>query len=235
MNAYHGAGKDQDWSLAKLIRELAKLDGLERIRFTTSHPNDMDGDLIAAHGEVDKLMPYLHLPVQAGSDRILDAMNRRHTADEYIRLIERIRAVRPDLALSGDFIVGFPGETGAEFQDTMSLIREVNYAQAYSFKYSARPGTPASDLPLVDAAEASDRLQRLQTLLHQQQTDFQTSCVGKRLPILIEKPGRMNGQMIGRSPYLQAVHLQAASALTGTIVEADIIASKPNSLEGRLA
>ena len=235
VNAYHGAGKDQDWSLAKLIRELAKLDGLERIRFTTSHPNDMDGDLIAAHGEVDKLMPYLHLPVQAGSDRILDAMNRRHTADEYIRLIERIRAARPDLALSGDFIVGFPGETGAEFQDTMSLIREVNYAQAYSFKYSARPGTPASDLPLVDAAEASDRLQRLQTLLHQQQTDFQTSCVGKRLPILIEKPGRMNGQMIGRSPYLQAVHLQAASALTGTIVEADIIASKPNSLEGRLA
>ncbi len=234
VNAYHGAGEEGDWSLAKLIRELAKVDGLERIRFTTSHPNDMDDDLIAAHGEVDKLMPYLHLPVQAGSDRVLEAMNRRHTADEYIRLIERIRAARPDLALSGDFIVGFPGETEAEFQDTMSLIREVSYAQAYSFKYSARPGTPASDLPLVDADEASDRLQRLQALLTQQQTDFQKSCVGKRLPILIEKPGRMNGQMVGRSPYLQAVHLQAASALTGTIVEAEIIASKPNSLEGRL-
>lgn len=234
VNAYHGAAEGGDWSLAKLIRELAKVDGLERIRFTTSHPNDMDDDLIAAHGEVEKLMPYLHLPVQAGSDRVLEAMNRRHTADEYIRLIERIRAARPDLALSGDFIVGFPGETEAEFQDTMSLIREVKYAQAYSFKYSVRPGTPASDLPLVDAVEASERLQRLQTLLTQQQTDFQNSCVGKRLPILIEKPGRMNGQMIGRSPYLQAVHLQAASALTGTIVEADIIASKPNSLEGRL-
>lgn len=235
VNAYHGTGDAGDWSLAKLIRELAKVDGLERIRFITSHPNDMDDELIAAHGEVDKLMPYLHLPVQAGSDRVLEAMNRRHTSDEYIRLIERIRAARPDLALSGDFIVGFPGETEAEFQDTMSLIREVNYAQAYSFKYSARPGTPASDLPLVNAAEASERLQRLQALLHEQQTDFQKSCVGKRLPILIEKPGRMNGQMIGRSPYLQAVHLQAASALTGTIVEADIIASKPNSLEGRLA
>ncbi len=234
VNAYHGAGDNGDWSLANLIRELARVDGLQRIRFTTSHPNDMDDDLIAAHGEVDKLMPYLHLPVQAGSDRVLEAMNRRHTSDEYIRLIERIRAARPDLALSGDFIVGFPGETEAEFQDTMSLIREVNYAQAYSFKYSARPGTPASDLPLVEAAEASDRLQRLQTLLHQQQTDFQTGCVGKRLPVLIEKSGRMNGQMVGRSPYLQAVHLQAASALTGTIVKVDIIASKPNSLEGRL-
>ena len=234
VNAYHGAGENGDWSLARLIRELAKVDGLQRIRFTTSHPNDMDDDLIAAHGEVDKLMPYLHLPVQAGSDRVLEAMNRRHTAEEYIRLIERIRAARPDLALSGDFIVGFPGETEAEFQDTMSLIREVNYAQAYSFKYSARPGTPASDLPLVDGAEASDRLLRLQTLLTQQQTDFQKSCIGKRLPVLIEKPGRMNGQMVGRSPYLQAVHLQAASALTGTIVEADIIASKTNSLEGRL-
>ena len=235
VNAYHGAGTAGDWSLARLIRELAKVDGLERIRFTTSHPNDMDDDLIAAHGEVDKLMPYLHLPVQAGSDRVLEAMNRRHTAGEYIRLIERIRAARPDLALSGDFIVGFPGETEAEFQDTMSLIREVEYAQAYSFKYSARPGTPASDLPLVDPAEASDRLQRLQKLLNEQQAAFQTSCVGKRLPILIEKPGRMDGQMVGRSPYLQAVHLQADEALSGKIVEAEIVASKPNSLEGRLA
>ena len=238
VNAYHGAGEgpgsSDDWSLARLIRELAKVDGLERIRFTTSHPNDMDDDLIAAHGEVDKLMPYLHLPVQAGSDRVLEAMNRRHTAEEYIRLIERIRAARPDLALSGDFIVGFPGETEAEFQDTLSLIAEVEYAQAYSFKYSARPGTPASDLPLVDAAEASDRLQRLQKLLNDQQKAFHASCVGKRLPILIEKTGRLDGQMVGRSPYLQAVHLQADSALTGRIVMADIIASKPNSLEGRL-
>lgn len=235
VNAYHGAGADADWSLARLIRELAKVDGLERIRFTTSHPNDMDEDLIAAHGEVEKLMPYLHLPVQAGSDRVLAAMNRRHTAEAYIRLIERIRAARPDLALSGDFIVGFPGETEAEFQDTMSLIREVEYAQAYSFKYSPRPGTPAANDPLVDAAEASDRLARLQSLLTEQQTAFQKSCVGRTLPVLIEKPGRMDGQMVGRSPYLQAVHLQADPALTGTIVDVAIEKSAPNSLAGRLA
>lgn len=235
VNAYHGKSDNGDWSLARLIRELAGVDGLERIRFTTSHPNDMDEDLINAHGEIDKLMPYLHLPVQAGSDRILAAMNRRHTAEAYIRLIERIRAARPDLALSGDFIVGFPGETEADFQDTMALVREVTYAQAYSFKYSARPGTPAANDPLVDADEASDRLYRLQELLNEQQIAFQQSCVGRTLPVLIEKPGREAGQMVGRSPYLQAVHLDADASLTGKIVDVAINRSSKNSLFGKIA
>lgn len=234
VNAYHGASADEDWSLARLIRELAKVDGLERIRYTTSHPNDMDADLIAAHADVEKLMPYLHLPVQAGSDRILEAMNRRHTADEYIRLIERIREARPDIALSGDFITGFPGETEAEFEDTMALVREVTYAQAYSFKYSARPGTPASDLPVVGAEENSARLSRLQALLGEQQTAFQKATVGRRLPILIEKPGREPGQMVGKSPYLQSVHLDAPATLAGRIVMADVTASAANSLAARL-
>jgi tRNA-2-methylthio-N6-dimethylallyladenosine synthase len=166
VNAYHGQGEDgAEWGLARLIRAMAGIDGLERIRFTTSHPNDMDDDLIAAHGDCDKLMPYLHLPVQAGSDRILKAMNRKHTAESYVRLIERIRAARPDLALSGDFIVGFPGETEADFRATLDLVEEVGYTSAYSFKYSARPGTPAAERAQVDPAEANDRLQRLQALL----------------------------------------------------------------------
>ena len=234
VNAWRGAAGDGKWGLGRLVRELARIDGLERIRFTTSHPNDMDDDLIAAHGEVGKLMPYLHLPVQSGSDRILKAMNRRHTAEAYIRLIERIRAARPDLALSGDFIVGFPGETEADFEDTMSLVREVGYAQAYSFKYSARPGTPAADLPLVDQDEASDRLYRLQALLTEQQGAFQKSCVGRRLPVLVEKPGRMEGQMVGRSPYLQPVHFQASAEEAGRIVDVEITDSAPNSLAARL-
>ena len=233
VNAYHGAGTDgSDWSLARLIRALAKIEGLARLRYTTSHPNDMSADLIAAHAEIPVLMPYLHLPVQAGSDRILRAMNRKHTAEEYIKLIEKIRAARPDIALSGDFITGFPGETEADFQDTLALVREVDYAQAYSFKYSPRPGTPASTADQVPEAEKADRLARLQDLLTRQQAAFQEACVGRTLPVLIEKPGRKPGQMVGRSPYLQAVHVDAAPDLTGQIVDVEITASGTNSLSG---
>jgi len=236
VNAYHGAGPDgREWGLGRLIRALAGIEGLARIRYTTSHPNDMDDDLIAAHAEVPALMPYLHLPVQAGADRVLKAMNRRHTAASYVRLIERIRAARPDIALSGDFIVGFPGETEAEFEATLALVREVGYAQAYSFKYSPRPGTPAAEAAPVPEAEAADRLARLQALLAEQQAAFNAAQVGRRLPVLLEKPGRHAGQMVGRSPYLQAVHLEANAALAGAIVPAEIAGAGPNSLAGRLA
>jgi tRNA-2-methylthio-N6-dimethylallyladenosine synthase len=234
VNAYHGPGPDSDWSLARLIRALAGIDGLERIRYTTSHPNDMTEDLIAAHGEEAKLMPYLHLPVQAGSDRVLAAMNRRHTADGYIRLIERVRAARPDIAISGDFITGFPGETEADFRATLALVREVGYSMAYSFKYSPRPGTPAAVAEQVPEAEKADRLSRLQNLLTRQQTAFQAGCVGRNLAVLIEKPGRHPGQMVGRSPYLQAVHLDCGPGLAGRIVEAEIVGAATNSLSGRL-
>ncbi|MCP5085473.1 MAG: tRNA (N6-isopentenyl adenosine(37)-C2)-methylthiotransferase MiaB [Rhodobacteraceae bacterium] len=234
VNAYHGHHEGQEWGLARLIRKLAEMDELKRIRFTTSHPNDMDDDLIAAHGDTEKLMPYLHLPVQAGSDKILKAMNRKHTAAYYLRLIQRIRAARPDIALSGDFIVGFPGETEEDFQATLSLCREVRYAQAYSFKYSARPGTPAAEQTPVDEAEKSDRLSRLQALLTKHQTEFQQSMVGKTLPVLLEKPGRLDGQMVGKSEFLQAVHMDAPQNLTGAIVQAEILHSEKNSLAGRL-
>ena len=235
VNAYHGDGPDGEVTLAGLIRRLAAIDGLARIRYTTSHPNDMTDDLIAAHADIPALMPYLHLPVQAGSDRVLKAMNRRHTAADYIRLIERIRAARPDIALSGDFITGFPGETEADFQATLDLVCEVRYAQAYSFKYSPRPGTPADGAEQVPAGVAADRLARLQALLTEQQTAFQQAMVGRTLPVLIEKPGRMPGQMVGRSPYLHAVHLQATPDQVGRIVEARITASGPNSLAGEAA
>jgi len=233
VNAYHGAGPDGEWSLARLVRELARIEGLARIRYTTSHPNDMSDDLIAAHGEEPKLMPYLHLPVQAGSDRVLRAMNRRHTAEEYLRLIERIRAARPDIALSGDFIVGFPGESEADFEATMGLVREVGYAQAYSFKYSPRPGTPAAEAEQVPEAVKAGRLARLQGLLAEQQAAFQAACVGRTLPVLIEKPGRHAGQMVGRSPYLQAVHLEAEPGLAGRIVAVEVTEAGPHSLGGR--
>ncbi|MBB5221991.1 tRNA-2-methylthio-N6-dimethylallyladenosine synthase [Amaricoccus macauensis] len=231
VNAY----RDPDGvGLAALVRRLAAIDGLDRIRYTTSHPNDMDDDLIAAHGEEAKLMPFLHLPVQSGSDRILKAMNRRHGADDYLRLVERIRAVRPDMALSGDFIVGFPGETEADFAGTLALVEAVGYAQAYSFAYSARPGTPAAGRPGVPEAEKSERLHRLQALLVRQQTAFQAAQVGRTLPVLIEKPGREAGQMSGRSPYLNAVHLLAPAELSGRIVPVEIVATSSNSLAGRL-
>ncbi|GAA5073340.1 tRNA (N6-isopentenyl adenosine(37)-C2)-methylthiotransferase MiaB [Roseibacterium beibuensis] len=235
VNAYHGAGPDGgEWGLARLIREMARIDGLDRIRFTTSHPNDMEDDLIAAHGDCDKLMPYLHLPVQAGSDKVLKAMNRKHTAEQYIRLIERIRAVRPDLHLSGDFIVGFPGETEEDFQATLDLVETVGYGTAYSFKYSARPGTPAAERAMVDAAEADDRLQRLQALITKQQRATQDAMVGRTVSVLFEKPGRMPGQMVGKSEYLHAVHVDGPEGLAGQIAKVEIVESRPNSLSGRL-
>ncbi len=231
VNAYHG----HDSGLAGLIRDLAEIDGLERIRFTTSHPNDMDDALIAAHGEVEKLMPYLHLPVQSGSDRILKRMNRKHTAEHYIRLIERIRAARPDLLLSGDFIVGFPEETDADFEDTMSLIREVGYGQAFSFKYSSRPGTPAAERDEVPEDVKAERLQRLQALLGEQQRATQDAMVGRDVHVLFEKSGRLPGQMVGKSEYLHAVHVTSDDVQQGDIRRVCIVHSGPNSLGGELS
>ncbi|SHJ48751.1 tRNA-i(6)A37 thiotransferase enzyme MiaB [Palleronia salina] len=230
VNAYHGhAG-----GLAGLVRDLAAIDGLERIRYTTSHPNDMDDALIAAHGEIGKLMPYLHLPVQAGSDRILKAMNRKHTAESYLRLIERIRAERPDILLSGDFIVGFPGETEEDFQATLDLVAEVEYGQCYSFKYSPRPGTPAAEKAHVDEATKDDRLQRLQALLKSQQHAVQDRMVGREVGVLFEKAGREPGQMVGKSEYLHSVFVDAPDARVGDLVPVTVTASAPNSLAGRL-
>ncbi len=235
VNAYHGAGPEGgDWTLARLIGALAEIDGLERIRYTTSHPNDMGDDLIAAHGQCDKLMPYLHLPVQSGSDRILKAMNRKHTAEQYLRLIERLRAARPDLLLSGDFIVGFPGETEADFEATMDLVRAVGYGQAYSFKYSARPGTPAAERAGVPVAEMDDRLQRLQALLLEQQRAIQAAMVGRDVRVLFEKPGRLPGQMVGKSEHLHAVHAEAPEAARGRVLPVRITASAAHSLAGEV-
>ncbi|MEO9780593.1 MAG: tRNA (N6-isopentenyl adenosine(37)-C2)-methylthiotransferase MiaB [Sedimentitalea sp.] len=234
VNAYHGAGADGDLTLAQLIWELDKIDGLARIRFTTSHPNDMADDLIDAHGTCTKLMPYLHLPVQSGSDHILKRMNRSHTADSYLRLIERIRKARPDILLSGDFIVGFPEESDADFQATLDLAEEVGYGQAYSFKYSTRPGTPAAERPQVDENVKSERLQRLQTLITRQQRDVQDSMVGKNVNVLFEKPGRREGQMGGKSEYLHAVHVANANVNVGEIRKVRITDSGTNSLGGVL-
>ncbi|VVT25190.1 isopentenyl-adenosine A37 tRNA methylthiolase [Roseovarius sp. EC-HK134] len=233
VNAYHGAGEGGDWGLARLVWALSEIDGLERIRFTTSHPNDMDDDLIAAHGECAKLMPYLHLPVQSGSDRILKRMNRSHTADSYLRLIERIRAARPDILLSGDFIVGFPEETDADFQATMELIEAVNYGSAFSFKYSTRPGTPAAERPQVPEEVKTERLYRLQELITRQQRAAQDAMVGRRVGVLFEKAGRMPGQMVGKSDHLHAVHVTGDVAI-GDLRQVEIIESGPNSLAGRL-
>ena len=234
VNAYHGQGPDgASWSLAQLIRFLAQIEGVARLRYTTSHPRDMSDDLIAAHGEEEKLMPYLHLPFQAGSDRILAAMNRKHTTKEYINLVARIRAARPGMALSTDIIVGFPGETEAEFEETLALAEEIGFAQAYSFKYSARPGTPAGKLDdQVPDAVKSDRLMRLQKLLDSQQSAFNAQCVGQTLPVLFDKPGRRPGQLAGRSPYLQAVYAEAAPELLGQIWPVEISACGTNSLAG---
>ena len=237
VNAYAGAGPDgKPWSLARLVRALARIEGLARIRYTTSHPRDMGEDLISAHGEVEVLMPYLHLPVQSGSDRVLKAMNRAHTAAGYLALVQRIRAARPDLALSGDFIVGFPGETEADFEQTLELVRTARYASAFSFKYSARPGTPAAAMAdAVPEAVKTERLARLQALLQAQTRAFNAQTVGRRVPVLLEKRGRQPGQLIGRSPYLQAVWADAPDALLGQVVDVDILSVGPNSLAGRLA
>ncbi|MCH8466320.1 MAG: tRNA (N6-isopentenyl adenosine(37)-C2)-methylthiotransferase MiaB [Roseinatronobacter sp.] len=234
VNAYHGDGVGGVWGLARLIRELARIEGLKRIRFTTSHPNDMEDDLIAAHGDEPKLMPYLHLPVQSGSDRILKAMNRKHTAADYLRVIDRLRAARPDLLLSGDFIVGFPGETEADFQDTLALVRAVGYGQAYSFKYSARPGTPAAERAGVSDDVASDRLARLQALLAEQQREIPEAMDGREVSVLLENPGRMGGQLVGKSEYLEAGHGTDPRAQLGDIGRVRIVESGPNSLAGVL-
>jgi tRNA-2-methylthio-N6-dimethylallyladenosine synthase len=230
VNAYHGEGPGGVWGLARLVRELATIDGLARIRYTTSHPNDMDDDLIAAHGEVGQLMPYLHLPVQSGSDRILKAMNRKHTAEQYLRLVERIRAARPDILLSSDFIVGFPGETDADFEATMDLIRAVGFGAAFSFKYSARPGTPAAEKTPVPADIADARLQALQALITSQQRAAQDAMVGREVAVLYEKPGRREGQMVGKSDHLHAVHVLDPEGRVGELKRVRITGSAPNSL-----
>jgi tRNA-2-methylthio-N6-dimethylallyladenosine synthase len=231
VNSYAGDG-----GLAALVRRLAKIPGLDRIRYTTSHPRDMDEALIAAHREVEALMPYLHLPVQAGSDKVLKAMNRAHTAESYLRLIERIRAARPDIAISGDFIVGFPGERESDFEATLQLVRDVGYASAFSFKYSRRPGTPAAAMPGQVAEGVKDeRLARLQAVLSEQQRAFNASQAGRELPVLFEKKGRHPGQLIGRSPYLQSVHVSAPDRLLGQIVTVKIQDASQNSLAGELA
>jgi tRNA-2-methylthio-N6-dimethylallyladenosine synthase len=237
VNAYHGEGPDgREWGLGRLIRALAEIDGIARLRYTTSHPRDVDADLIAAHGDVPALMPYLHLPVQSGSDRILRAMNRRHTADDYRRIVDALRTARPDLALSSDFIVGFPGETDAEFADTLKLVTETGFAGAFSFKYSPRPGTPAADLGTPVPAEVqSARLTALQQLLDAQHEAFNRSLIGTVLPVLIEKPGRHPGQWVGRSPYLQPVHLDLAGDPAGRILDCRIDGLSAHSLFGRPA
>jgi len=238
VNAFDGVddvGDSGRSTLARLVRALADIPGLDRIRYTTSHPNDMSDDLIAAHAEVEALMPYLHLPVQSGSDRILRLMNRKHGRAKYLDLVARLREARPDLALSGDFIVGFPGETEADFEATMELVREVRYASAFSFMYSPRPGTPAATMGAQVPAEVSrERLHRLQALLLDQQIAFNASQAGRVLPVLFEKPGRHDAQAIGRSPYLQSVHVEDSRHLIGQIVEVEITAGQQNSLKGRL-
>ncbi|HEY9550331.1 MAG TPA: MiaB/RimO family radical SAM methylthiotransferase, partial [Kiloniellaceae bacterium] len=245
VNAYHGEAPDggptksKTWGLGRLIRALAEIDGLARLRYTTSHPCDMDDELIAAHGEVDLLMPYLHLPVQSGSDRILAAMNRRHSAAHYLQIVDRLRKARPDLALSSDFIVGFPGESDADFAGTLRLVSAVGFAQAYSFKYSPRPGTPAAvEDGQVPEAVKVERLAGLQQLLAAQSQAFNARCIGRSLPVLLERPGRRPGQLLGRSPYMQSVHVEvpevALARLAGQLVDVRIEAAHPNSLTGRL-
>ena len=232
VNAYHGADADgQSAGLGVLIRTLARIDGLKRLRYMTSHPRDMDDDLIAAHGDEEKLMPYLHLPVQAGSDAVLDAMNRGHTADDYRRLVERIRRVRPDIALSSDFIVGFPGESESDFEATLALVRDIGFAQSYSFMYSPRPGTPAASARKQVAEDVkSERLQRLQALLNEQAGEFSRDQVGRRFEVLFERPGRYRGQLIGRSPHLQSVHVTAPGHAVGDFARVHVTELKPRSL-----
>ncbi|ESX96843.1 MULTISPECIES: tRNA (N6-isopentenyl adenosine(37)-C2)-methylthiotransferase MiaB [unclassified Mesorhizobium] len=236
VNAWHGKGEDgMEWGLGRLLFRLAEIPGLARLRYTTSHPRDMDDELIAAHRDLPALMPYLHLPVQSGSDRILKAMNRRHTAKDYLALLERIRAARGDIALSGDFIVGFPGETEADFEATMGLVRQVNYASAFSFKYSPRPGTPGADMPdHVPEAVKDERLQQLQALLLKQQQDFGLGLVGSTIDTLIEKPGRQAGQKVGRSPWLQPVIVDEKAGEIGDIIRVRITKTGYNSLFAEL-
>jgi tRNA-2-methylthio-N6-dimethylallyladenosine synthase len=245
VNAYHGPAPRMstsasgsaaaEWGLGRLIRHLAEIDGLLRIRYTTSHPRDLDDELINAHGTVPVLMPYLHLPAQSGSDRVLAAMNRQHTADDYRRLIDRLRRARPDIAMSSDFIVGYPGEREEDFAATLRLVEDVGYAQAYSFKYSPRPGTPAATMPdQVQDSVKGERLERLQALLRAQQEVFNRACVGQTLPVLFDRAGRNPHQLVGRSPYLQPVHASASADLVGTVVPVAIDSAQPNSLGGHV-
>jgi tRNA-2-methylthio-N6-dimethylallyladenosine synthase len=236
VNAWHGKGPNgEEWSLGDLLYRLAEIPGLARLRYTTSHPRDMDDRLIGAHADLRALMPYLHLPIQSGSNRILKAMNRRHTTAEYLALIARIRAARADIALSGDFIVGFPGETDEDFEDTLRLVEDVRYAQAFSFKYSTRPGTPGAELKdQVPEEIKAERLERLQALLLKQQHEFAETCVGKVVDVLLEKPGRMPGQIIGRSPWLQSVNVDAKASQIGDIINVRIIGTSTNSLFGEV-
>ncbi|MGI9352821.1 MAG: tRNA (N6-isopentenyl adenosine(37)-C2)-methylthiotransferase MiaB [Rhizobiaceae bacterium] len=232
VNAWHGIGEDnREWGLGELLRNLASIPKLERLRYTTSHPVDMDESLIMAHRDLDCLMPYLHLPVQAGSDRILKAMNRHHSVNEYLEIIDRMREINPEIAVSGDFIVGFPGETEEDFEETIKLVETVNYSSAFSFKYSSRPGTTGADMPnQVSEAVKSERLQRLQILLNQQQEAFNQRCVGRKVKILLEKRGRKPGQLIGRSPWLQSVIVDDNLGKPGDLVHVEITGAGPNSL-----
>jgi len=234
VNAYSGAGPSEgEWRLPDLLAALSDLPGLMRLRYTTSHPNDMTASLIAAHRDLPKLMPYLHLPFQAGSDKILRLMNRKHVMADYFHIVSELRAARPDIALSTDIIVGFPGETEEDFQDTMRTVETVGFAQAYSFKYSARPGTPAAErVEQVDEEVKADRLARLQALLSAQQAAFNQRMVGRTLDVLWEGSGRKTGQLSGRSPYLQAVHAEGDPALHGRITAVEIAGAGPNSLQG---
>jgi tRNA-2-methylthio-N6-dimethylallyladenosine synthase len=239
VNAYHGKGPVRegggDWSLAKLSAHIAKIGGIERIRYTTSHPSDMSEDLIEAHASVPELMPYLHLPVQSGSNKILKAMNRKHTAESYLDTLSAMRKARPDIALASDFIVGFPGETESDFEDTMELVRAVGYAGAYTFKYSRRPGTPASEMARqVPSEVADDRLQRLQALITEQMRAFNAAKVGQTFDVLFTAKGRNDGQILGRSPWLQSVHVDGPEHLIGQLAPVTIIGTMPNSLTGRL-
>jgi tRNA-2-methylthio-N6-dimethylallyladenosine synthase len=236
VNAYHGVGPDgASWGLGRLARRLAEIPLLARIRYTTSHPLDVDDALIEAHREVERLMPFLHLPVQSGSDRVLAAMNRRHDAGFYLRLVDRLRAARPDLALSSDFIVGYPGETDADFSATLRLIDQVGFAQAFSFKYSPRPGTPAAlEAEQVPEAVKQERLAALQARIHRQQTAFNRACVGRIVPVLFEKSGRRPGQLTGRSPYLQPVAVAAPAWIVGDVRDVEIVSLNTNSLGGIL-
>ena len=239
VNAFHGPAPrlegGGDWTLGQLVRHLAKIGGIERIRYTTSHPRDMDDDLIAAHGDTPAMMPFLHLPVQSGSDRILKAMNRGHAADQCRDIVARVRAARPDIAIASDFIVGFPGETDADFEATMQLVRDIDYAIAYSFKYSSRPGTPAAEMALHVPEDVKDqRLQALQALLRDQQTAFNQAQIGRTIPVLVTGKGRNEGQMHGRSPYLQAVHFDGTDAQLNQLVDLKIVGASLNSLTGEL-
>jgi tRNA-2-methylthio-N6-dimethylallyladenosine synthase len=237
VNAYHGLGPDgRDWSLARLIAALAELPELARIRYTTSHPRDISADLIEAHRGIGKLMPFLHLPVQSGSDPVLAAMNRNYTADDYRRAVDALRTARPDLALSSDFIVGFPGESDADFEATMQLVREVEFAQAFSFKYSPRPGTPAAGMrKQVPERVKDERLQRLQELLETQTARFNAALVGREVEVLFERQGRHQGQLVGRTPYLQGVHVDAPGHEIGRLARVRIVARHSHSLSGILS